>query len=120
MASPETIVAEVRTEFEGLLAETLGVEAQGMTLDSMERQVFRRVLDLGRGLLRLFVAQRAQATRQPAVVTPAGVTLAYHSERKRTYGSLFGAVPLERPYFYERAQGGYAPLDGLLSLPAGK
>src|SRR5450755_2878752 len=120
MASPELIVAEVRAQFDSLLAEMLGPEAAGMTMDRMERHLFRRVLALGRGLLRLFVAQRAQATQQPATVTPAGATLGYHSERKRTYGSLFGAVPIERPYFYARGQGGYAPLDAQLSLPAGK
>lgn len=120
MASPESIVTEVRAQFESLLAETREVEARGMTMDRMERQVFRRVLDLGREVLRLFVAHRAQATRTPATVTPAGVRLGYHSERERTYGSLFGAVPIARSYFYERGQGGAAPLDALLSLPAGK
>jgi hypothetical protein len=120
MASPELIVAEVRAQFDSLLAEMLGPEAGGMTMDRMERHLFRRVLALGRGLLRLFVAQRAQATQQPATVTPAGVTVGYHSERKRTYGSLFGTVPIERPYCYARGQGGYAPLDAQLSLPAGK
>jgi hypothetical protein len=77
MASPELIVAEVRAQFESLLAETLGPEAAGMTMDRMERQLFRRVLELGRGLLRVFVAQRAQATHTPATVTSAGVTLGY-------------------------------------------
>ncbi|HWE62923.1 MAG TPA: ISKra4 family transposase [Chloroflexota bacterium] len=120
MASPESIVTEVRGQFERLLAETLDVATQERTMDSMERHLFRRVLDLGRALLELFVAQRAQATRQPAVVTPADVCLAYHSERRRTYGSIFGPVPVARPYFYEQGHGGYAPLDARLSLPAGK
>ena len=120
MASPESSITEVRAPFEQLLAQAGGTDGQGMTADRLERWLFRQLLDLGRGLLGVFLAQRAQATRQPAVVTPAGVSVAYHSERKRLYGSIFGAVPVARPYFYAQAQGGYAPLDGLLSLPAGK
>ena len=76
MASPETIVIEVRAQFEGLLAEMVGGAAQGRTADGMERHVFRRVLALGRGLLRVFVAQQAPATRPPVVVTPGAVRLA--------------------------------------------
>ena len=54
----------------------VGGAAQGRTADGMERHVFRRVLALGRGLLRVFVAQQAPATRPPVVVTPGAVRLA--------------------------------------------
>lgn len=120
MASPETSVTEIRAQFEDLLAEVLGPAGQATTADVLERRLFRQVLALGRGLLEVFVAQRAAETRQPHTQTPGGVLLPYHSTRTRTYGSLFGAVPVARPYFYAHGAGSAVPVDALLSLPAGK
>jgi hypothetical protein len=42
----------------------------------------------------------------------------YHSQRARTYLSIFGRVVFARPYFYRAGVGGVAPVDAQLSLPA--
>jgi len=45
-----------------------------------------------------------------------GQKLSYHSEKKRTYFSIFGKVPFWRPYFYKTGVKGQSPLDAELSL----
>jgi hypothetical protein len=45
-----------------------------------------------------------------------GQELPYHSEKKRTYFSVFGKLPFWRPYFYETGVEGQSPLDAELSL----
>jgi hypothetical protein len=45
-----------------------------------------------------------------------GQKLPYHSEKKRTYSSIFGKLPFWRPYFYETGVEGQSPLDAELSL----
>ena len=42
--------------------------------------------------------------------------MVYHSEKKRDYYSIFGKLPLERPYFYSSGVSGSSPLDQELSL----
>ena len=130
MASPESsvaqvgtsdaLVAQVRAQVDELLAAVAGMGAQELSADQVERQLFGRLLALGRELLAVALAQRAQATRRVAVRSSAGVTLAYHGTRVRTYGSLFGPVRVARPYFYAPGAGGAVPADALLGLPAGR
>ena len=52
------------------------------------------------------------------VKTETGEALPYHSEKSRTYYSVFGKLPVLRPYFYKAGVGGVGPLDEQLSLGA--
>ena len=110
-----TIIQEIRAEFEMLLDFVTGVEAQVATADRIERGLFRRLLDLGAKLLLLFFIIRAQNCSREPVQMEDGPELPYHDERKRTYFSIFGKLPLWRPYFYKSGVG-EAPLDAELSL----
>jgi len=55
------------------------------------------------------------SSREPLVLSD-GENLPHHDEKKRTYYSIFGKLPLERPYFYRRGSEGKTPLDAELSL----
>jgi len=112
--NPETIVHEIRTEFETML-HTVQSDAES-TADSMERQVFKWLLELGGQLLQLYFAYRSAESEQSSYVSASGVELPYHQERRRQYYSIFGKIPIWRPYFYRAGEGGAAPLDGELSL----
>jgi hypothetical protein len=72
-------------------------------------------LSLGAQLLLLFFVVRSQNCSRETVQKEDGQELPYHAERKRTYFSIFGKIPLWRPYFYQ-AEVGEAPLDAELSL----
>lgn len=110
-----TIIQEIRAEFEMLLDFVTGVEAQVSTADRIERGLFKRLLDLGAKLLLLFFIIRAQNSSRESIQTTDGQELSYLEERKRTYFSIFGKIPLWRPYFYQSGVG-EAPLDAELSL----
>ena len=120
VGTPDALGARVRAQVDELLASVAGMGMQELSADQVERELFGRLLALGRELLAVARAQRAQATRQAAVRSSAGVALAYHGTRVRTYGSLFGPVRIARPYFYAPGAGGAVPADALLGLPAGR
>lgn len=58
---------------------------------------------------------RSQACTRDTILVE-GQTIPYNSEQKRVYFSIFGKVPLWRPYFYAAGVGGHTPLDADLSL----
>jgi hypothetical protein len=111
----QDIIQEVRAKFEMMLDFVTGPEAQTATVDHIERCLFRRLLSLGAQLLLLFFVVRSQNCSRETVQKEDGQELPYHAERKRTYFSIFGKIPLWRPYFYQ-AKVGEAPLDAELSL----
>lgn len=113
----EQLFQDIRAEFASLLDFVTGEEAQKATVDSIERGLFRRLLALGVKLLTLFFVIRAQACSREPVTTNTGEALPYHSQKQRTYFSIFGKIPFWRPYFYGVGKGGTSPLDATLSLP---
>jgi hypothetical protein len=113
----QDIIQEIRAKFEMMLDLVTGPEAQTATADHIERCLFRRLLSLGAQLLLLFFVVRSQNCSREPVQKEGGQELPYHAERKRTYFSIFGKIPLWRPYFYQ-AEVGEAPLDAELSVGA--
>ena len=114
--NPQNIIQGIRAEFEQMLDFVTGEEAQTATADCIERGLFRRLLDLGAKLLLLFFITRAKnCSREPLQIED-GQKLPYHSEKKRTYFSVFGKLPFWRPYFYKSGANGQYPLDAELSL----
>jgi hypothetical protein len=111
------MIHQLRTEFERLLALVTSPEAHTATIDQMERSLFRQVLRLGYGLLRLFVMVRVEAESHAPLVRRDGTMLPYHSQQPRGYFSIFGKLTIERACFYTQGQGGQCPLDEALSLP---
>lgn len=114
--NPQDIIQEVRAEFEMLLDFVTGEEAQAATADHIERDLFKRLLSLGAMLLLLFFATRSKNSSREPLQMEDGRKLPYHSEKKRSYFSIFGKVPFWRPYFYRTGMKGQYPLDAELSL----
>jgi hypothetical protein len=59
MSQTATIVQELHAEFESMLSYVK--DSRTATADQMERDLFRRLLDLGARLMLLFFAVRAEA-----------------------------------------------------------
>lgn len=114
--NPQYIKESIGTEFEKLLDFVTGEEAQTATADHIERGLFRLLLKLGAKLLLLFFVTRAQNCSREPLQMEDGQELPYHSERKRTYFSIFGKLPFWRPYFYKTGVEGRCTLDAELSL----
>ncbi len=114
--NPQTIIQEIRAEFEMLLDFVTDEKAQSATADHIERGLFRQLLELGGKLLMLFLVTRAKNYPREPLQMKDGQELPYHSEKKRVYFSVFGKLPFWRPYFYETGAEGQSPLDAELSL----
>lgn len=114
----EQIIQEVRQEFEHMLDYVTNEAAYRATADQMERGVFTRLLKLGWRLLLLFFTLRSQQSSRETYTTAVGECLPYHRDTKRDYLSIFGKLPIWRPYFYQVGVGRACPLDAELSLGA--
>lgn len=110
----ETIVQEIRTEFEMML-EAVRKE-KSSSADMMERKLFKWLLDLGGELLQLYFVQRSASCERTSHKTASDVEVPYHQEKRRLYYSIFGKIPIWRPYFYRSGVGSATPLDAELSL----
>jgi len=113
-SNPDIIVQEIRQEFESMLQYV--EQSENETAYTAERNIFKRLLKMGYGLMVLFFSLQAERYPRAAIENEKGETLPYHSEKKRDYYSIFGKLPFWRPYFYERGMGGESPLDEILSL----
>lgn len=111
------MIHQLREDFEQLLALVTSPEAQTITVDQMERSLFRQVLRLGLKLLQLFLLTRVQAESHAGQVGLGGVELPYHSQKAMDYFSIFGKLSFERAYFYVQGQPGMYPLDDALNMP---
>jgi hypothetical protein len=115
-SNPEMIIQDVRQEFEMLLDFVTGEQAHQATADQIERGLFKLLLAMGAKLLRLFFVIRSEACSRDPIERATGATLPYQRDTKRTYYSIFGKLPLYRPYFYKKGIGGETPLDAALGL----
>lgn len=111
------LIAELRTDFEALLNMVTGAEAQTATLNQMERSLVRHLLRLGRKLLQVFLAGRAEAEAHTPQWGWQRRKVPYHSQKSVDYFSVFGKLEVSRAYFYTPGDGGKTPLDRALSLP---
>jgi hypothetical protein len=110
------MIPELRAEFEKVLAMISSPEAQTATLDQMERSLLGQVLRLGGRLLQAFIDGRS-AGESHAVYRRGRKSWPYHSQKAVDYVSVFGALEVQRAYFYALTRGGHCPLDAALSLP---
>jgi hypothetical protein len=115
-SNSETIIQDIRQDFEMLLDFVTGEQAQTATADQVEQGLFKLLLAVGAKLLGLFFVMRSAACCRQATETSTGQRLPYDHDRKRDYYSIFGKMPLWRPYFYRQGVGSAIPLDEALAL----
>jgi hypothetical protein len=115
-SNPQEIIQDIRTEFEMILEYVTGDKAQVSTAYQIECGLLKHLLNMGRQLLLLFFMMRSRNASRDPIVMEDGQELPHHDEKERTYFSIFGKLPLERPYFYCRGKGGQILLDAELSL----
>jgi hypothetical protein len=117
-SNSEQIVQQIRQDFQDLMEYVMGDGSQTRTAYEVELTLFRRLLALGKALLRLFFVRRAAVRPIEPVYAPDGTELKYQSLRPTTYFSVFGKVRFHRHYYHTPGQVGSCPLDAALSLPA--
>ncbi|MCA9901576.1 MAG: ISKra4 family transposase [Anaerolineales bacterium] len=110
------IPENIKSDLDLLLSIVTSEGGQKCTADQMERHLFKQLLCLGGKLMQLFFDIRSEAYPREKAVNQSDQTLLYHSEKSRSYHSIFGELCINRPYFYSKGQGGYSPLDAELGL----
>src|SRR6266568_619456 len=116
-SNSEEIVQQIRDKFEALLRFASDASTEPTpTAYEVERTLLYRLLEMGKMLLSLFFISQSKALRPARVTTPEGQLLPYHSQKRKSYLSVFGKVSFQRSYYYQD-QKGYIPLDALLNLP---
>jgi hypothetical protein len=103
------IIQDIRTDFEKMVDFVMGEEARTATADKIERGLFSLLLSLGAKLLGLFFAMRSQESQRDKHLRSDGYELPYQQDKKRDYYSIFGKLPIWRPYFYQQGLGGQLP-----------
>jgi hypothetical protein len=94
----------------------------GQRIDTVERELFRRLLGLGHTLLSAFITAQGDGDLGPQAETPDGRTACRLPERHdRRYVSIFGELTIERVAYGTREgqRIELAPLDERLGLPEG-
>lgn len=113
----QEIVQQVRTEFEALITNMiLSTPQQALTADTMERNLWKCMLQLGRGLIAAFLVHRAEEVAPPNVTHNEAAPLPYHDQVERSYHCVFGKIRFARRYYYRPGQGAF-PADADLNLP---
>lgn len=116
-AQPTLMIAQSEAQLQQLIRYVSGPEAHTRTAAEVELTLFRRLLELGATLLRLFFVTRATPRPAEPVCGPEGVVHQYHDQRPCTYFSVFGKVSFQRHAYTAPGQPVYCPLDAALSLP---
>ena len=94
------------------LIQLITTDWRKLEIHKVEENLFKDLLLLGRNLLQLNLATRGTGEEDYNGGIP------YHSDKEWNYISIFGDIPIDRAYFWEKGSGkGIFPLNGILNLP---
>lgn len=86
-------------------------------LYSIEKELFRKLLTLGKTFLDEFIVRQGTG-KVSEVVGVKGERLPYQGDKKTTYLSIFGEVEIRHAYYWRKGHEGICPLDARINLPA--
>lgn len=113
----QEIVQQVRQEFEALITKMIQANPQAtLTADAMERDLWKSMLQLGRGLMAAFLVHRAEEVAPAHVRLCESQRLPPQDKIERSYHCVFGKICFTRRYYYRPGQGAF-PADADLNLP---
>jgi hypothetical protein len=117
-----TLKRQVQEVVDQLQAYVRDAAQQGQAIHEVEREVWKRVLDLGRHCLGQFLALQGDGDRGASIRTDQGqVWQRLEDRHQRRYVSIFGNFELSRVVYGSREgqKIAFVPLDNRLQLPAG-
>ena len=83
----------------------------------MERELFSRIMTLGREALQAFVDDCGTGNQGETTLDSNGHELPYVRDRICRYQSIFGEIDIVRAYYQRKVVEGLFPLDSQLNLP---
>lgn len=120
--TPEQASLAAQHQFDALRDYVDRAARDGQRIDTVEREIFRQLLELGHTLLSAFVAAQGDGDLGPGVETPEGRTVRRLPRRHdRRYVSIFGELTIARVVYGTREgqEIDRVPPDGRLGLPEG-
>src|SRR6478672_6307984 len=119
----EQALLKAHEQFQQLLDSVRQAVEQHLRADQVERDLMRRLLDIGLTVLNVFVARHGDGDSGPTIEAPDGRILQRLPEPcLRRYVSIFGELLIPRVVYGTRQ--GQAiesvPLDGALGVPEGE
>jgi hypothetical protein len=120
--TPEQAALKAQQQFDALRDFVDQAARDGQRIDTVERELFRRLLGLGHSLLSAFVAQQGDGDLGPEAETADGHVARRLPERHdRRYVSIFGELTIARVAYGSREGQRIerVPLDERLGLPEG-
>src|SRR5512135_2268317 len=120
--TPEQATLKAQERFHHLLNLVQHASQDGQRIDTVERDLMRRLLALGHDLLTAFVAHQGDGDQGPEVPTTDGQTVRRLPERHdRRYVSIFGELTITGVVYGTREGQRIerVPLDERLGLPEG-
>lgn len=117
----EEMILNSEACFKGIL-DYVQEERNDQTIDEVEKELFSKLLALGQGLMEVFVANQDRGYAGKTITVAQdehqeSVELDYYDDRDIDYLSIFGAIEINRSYYYKKGHGGICPLDEQLNLP---
>ncbi len=90
---------------------------EGQEITEVERELFSKIMALGREALQSFVDDCGTGNQVEMVRDGEGHELPYVRDRICKYQSIFGEIDIVRAYYQQKGVEGILPLDAQLNLP---
>ena len=113
LSDVESVLSACREQFAQLLSDVL--RARDQEVHQVEALIFKRVMELGLLLLRLFFTHQNLGDYGPTIQTAKGTAQRGRTSEK-SYYSIFGKLKVKR-YLYHLGEERFSPLDIVLNLP---
>ena len=107
----------IQEEIEKLLLISEGYGGSTAPAHTIEKGLFRQLLELGKTLELYIFNSRISQLRCQGAPQRDGEVLRYKGNESRQYLSLFGLLEIVRPSYWSKELGKVHPTDGELSLP---
>ena len=82
-SNSQSIIQDIRTDFEKMLEYVTGEQARTATADSTERGLFKMLIEMGLKLLTLFFVMRSQNASREPLQSADGKKWRYHRDTER-------------------------------------
>ena len=106
------IIKQIRELFQLLTSK------QDTNLHEIETKVRQIMMEIGRQLVEIIIANRGTGFTKRVIKRPSDETAIFRDYQKRTITTLMGKITINRAYYHKgKGKGRYVPLDESLSIP---
>jgi hypothetical protein len=113
----ELLITKTRKEFEEILTFATNFP-KGTQIHEFEKSIFKRLLSLGKDLLKIYIHQKTSKNFPKIHTDSKGGIKMLHSIREKTYMSIFGKVFIPRACYWSKGKGTTFPISEELNIPA--